>query len=141
MITLSRRQKQVFDFLWTATLHGTRPWTGWLKFPDIPRQTVLASVDVLAGLGAISLEATSPQKPRIYRVLVSIYDVEEATYQALMGVRCQRWNGRFDRHVEPDSGAFLELAAKLRLPAFENDPRAPLCEPGYRPQLACARAL
>ena len=128
MITLSRRQKQVFDFLWNATLHGTRPWTGWLKFPDIPRQTVLASVDVLAGLGAISLEATSPQKPRIYRVLVSIDDVEEAT-------------GRFDRHVEPDSGAFLELAARLRLPAFENDPRAPLYEPGYRPQLACARAL
>lgn len=114
MILVTRRQVSAFLFLWEATQHGKKPWTGIVRVEGMAQENVGDCLGNLRRKGALDWQMTIP---RTYRVLVKIEDLSVQERKV-----CQASNGEtvIEGGNIRDSGAFLAEALRVGLPPFED---------------------
>lgn len=116
MILVTKRQVSAFLFLWEATEHGTKPWTGIVRVEGMAQENVGDCLGNLRRKGALDWQMTIP---RTYRVLVKLEDLNVQERKV-----CQAAGGGGDyselRGNIRDSGAFLAEALRVGLPPFED---------------------
>jgi hypothetical protein len=110
MILVTKRQVSAFLFLWEATEHGTKPWTGIVRVEGMAQENVGDCLGNLRRKGALDWQMTIP---RTYRVLVKLEDLsvqERKVCQAVGGGDSSEFRGNIR-----DSGAFMEAVNRARL--------------------------
>lgn len=116
MILVTKRQVSAFLFLWEATEHGTKPWTGVVRVEGIGPENVTDCLHNLRRKGAIDWKSTIP---RTYRVLVNLKDLNVQERKVVQGVNSGGDHSECCGGRLRDSGAFMEAvkAAGLKPPA------------------------
>ena len=119
-IVLSAGQKQVYDAIWRLTDRGRHGWVGILQIEGLPGSTMRAAVEMLARVGAVSVENVPGARARRYLVKAFPHRIAEGNIKDVCASRWRFKEPWYDARPIRDTGAFLAEALRVGLPQFED---------------------
>lgn len=118
MILVTKRQVGAFLFLWQATEHGTKTWTGIVRVEGMAQENVGDCLSALRRKGALDWAMTLP---RTYRLLVRLEDLNVQERKVL---QAQGGDFLIERGGIRDGGAFMDAVRRAKVVFPPDDPEA-----------------